>query len=232
MRNGVSPAFYLLLTFATASVFAQLPPCTYSLSASTASVAAGGGSGTVNVVSNRAGCMGGWSSSSNASWLSVVSGGSGSGPGTTVLTYLAAANASSVRSGTLTIASNTFTVNQSEPSCPMISTQLCLSTGSRFKISATWQTSGGQTGNGQAVPLTTDSGYFWFFGSSNVEMVVKVIDACTSYQRFWVFAGGLTDVKVNLTVTDTKNGTVKTYTNPLGVAFQPIQDTNAFATCP
>jgi hypothetical protein len=37
---------------------------------------------------------------------------------------------------------------------------------------------------------------------------------------------------VNLTLTDTKTGTVKTYTNPLGVAFQPIQDTNAFATCP
>jgi hypothetical protein len=209
--------------------------CTFSLSASTASIAAGGGSGTVSVISGPTGCTGSWSSSPNASWLSVASGGSGSGAGTTTLTYSAAANASSARSGTLTIAGNTFTVNQSGasgPACTANSTQLCLSTGSRFKVTATWQTSGGQTGNGQAVPITADTGYMWFFGSSNVEMVVKVIDACSFNQRFWVFAGGLTDVKVNLTVTDTKTGTVKTYTNPLGVAFQPIQDTSAFATCP
>jgi hypothetical protein len=42
----------------------------------------------------------------------------------------------------------------------------------------------------------------------------------------------LTNVNVVLTVRDTKNGAVKTYTNPQGVAFQPVQDTAAFATCP
>lgn len=210
--------------------------CAYSLSSSSGSIGAGGGTGTVNVISGPSGCTGSWSSSSNASWLSVVSGNNGSGAGTTTLAYSAAANSSSsARSGTITIAGNTFTVNQSGaagPACSANGTQLCLSTGSRFRVSATWKTSGGQTGNGQAVPITSDTGYFWFFGSSNVEMVVKVIDACTFNQRFWVFAGGLTDVNVNLTVTDTKNGTVRTYTNPMGVAFQPIQDTNAFATCP
>jgi hypothetical protein len=72
----------------------------------------------------------------------------------------------------------------------------------------------------------------WFFSSVNVETVVKVINACALNNRFWVFAGGLTDVRVDLKVTDTKNGTVKTYVNPLGAPFQPIQDTSAFATCP
>jgi hypothetical protein len=37
---------------------------------------------------------------------------------------------------------------------------------------------------------------------------------------------------VDLRVTDVNNGTVKNYTNPQGVAFAPIQDTGAFATCP
>lgn len=209
--------------------------CTFSLSSPSGTVGATGGTGTVTVTSGPAGCTGTWSSSPNAAWLTVNSGGSGSGPGTTTLTYGASANtAPATRSGTITIAGNTFTVNQAAaatPGCTASSTALCLSTNSRFKVTATWQTSGGQTGTGQTVPLTSDTGYMWFFGPSNVEMVVKVIDACTFNNRFWVFAGGLTDVNVNLTVTDTKTGTVKTYTNPLGIAFQPIQDTNAF-TCP
>jgi len=63
-------------------------------------------------------------------------------------------------------------------------------------------------------------------------LVVKVLNACGFNARCWTFAGGLTDVNVIMTVTDTQTGTVKTYTNPQGTAFQPIQDTSAFATCP
>jgi hypothetical protein len=124
---------------------------------------------------------------------------------------------------------------QGTPAQPSVCTQdattMCLSDG-RFAVSATWRTSDGQNGNGQAVRLTADTGYFWFFGSSNVEAVVKVINACGFSQKIWVFAGGLTNVNVVLTVRDTKSGTVKTYTNPLNTAFQPVQDTSAFATCP
>ena len=108
---------------------------------------------------------------------------------------------------------------------------MCLADG-RFAVSATWRTTDGQSGNGQAVRLTSDTGYFTFFSATNVEAVVKVLNACGLNQKFWVFAGGLTDVNVVLTVRDTKNGTTKTYTNPLRTPFQPIQDTSAFATCP
>jgi Leucine-rich repeat (LRR) protein len=108
---------------------------------------------------------------------------------------------------------------------------LCLS-GGRFKVQAGWRTREGQTGAGRAVTLTGDTGYFWFFNESNIEMVIKVLDACGVNQRFWVFAGGLTDVQIDITVTDTRTGDVKTYRNPQGTAFQPIQDTEAFGTCP
>jgi len=108
-------------------------------------------------------------------------------------------------------------------------TTLCLG-GTRFKVQARWTHSNGQSGDGNAVRITVDTGYFWFFAPTNVEMVLKVINACPS--RYWVFAGGLTNVQVNMTVTDTQTGSVKNYNNPQGVAFQPIQDTNAFATCP
>ncbi|HEX2225023.1 MAG TPA: choice-of-anchor Q domain-containing protein, partial [Thermoanaerobaculia bacterium] len=108
---------------------------------------------------------------------------------------------------------------------------LCLNDG-RFRVTAAWRTNQGQSGQGQAVRLTDDSGYFWFFDPANVEVTLKVLDACTlTPRRFWFFASGLTNVEVTLTVTDTVTGQVKTYVNPLNRNFRPIFDTNAFATC-
>jgi outer membrane protein assembly factor BamB len=111
--------------------------------------------------------------------------------------------------------------------CVADATTLCLQ-GNRFQVRASWQTAAGATGDGQAVRITADTGYFWFFGPANVEMLTKVLDGCGLGDRFWVFAGGLTDVHVVLTVTDTANGAVRTYHNPQGTAFAPLQDTGAF----
>lgn len=115
--------------------------------------------------------------------------------------------------------------------CISDATTLCLNN-SRFRVTATFLTRQGQSGNAMAVPETTDTGMFWFFSSNNIEAIIKVVNGCVLNSRYWVFAGGLTDVQVVLTVTDTQNGTVRTYTNPQGTAFAPIQDTAAFATCP
>ena len=76
--------------------------------------------------------------------------------------------------------------------------------------------------------LTGDSGYFWFFDSTNVELIVKVLNGCSANGYYWVFSGGLTNVGVTITVTDTQGGAVRTYTNDPGVPFAPIQDTSAF----
>jgi hypothetical protein len=115
--------------------------------------------------------------------------------------------------------------------CSLDAETLCVN-GHRFGVRAGWQIRSGVSGAGRPIPLTSDTGYFWFFSPANVEAVVKVINGCGVNGRYWVFAGGLTDVKVDLTVTDFETGAVKTYTNPQGKAFQPIQDTSAFATCP
>jgi hypothetical protein len=109
---------------------------------------------------------------------------------------------------------------------------MCLSQG-RFQVRVHWRTQQGTQGQGQSHPLTDDSGYFWFFNPDNVELVVKIIDACgPPFDRFWVFAAGLTNVETTITVTDTLHNESKEYRNTLGQAFQPIQDTQAFATCP
>ncbi|HEY4563258.1 MAG TPA: hypothetical protein VIJ36_09775, partial [Thermoanaerobaculia bacterium] len=73
--------------------------------------------------------------------------------------------------------------------------------------------------------------YFWFFDPANVETIVKVLNGCGLNQRYWVFAGGLTSVQTVITVRDTRTGIAKTYTNPQGTPFQPVQDTSAFMGC-
>ena len=117
--------------------------------------------------------------------------------------------------------------------CTTDATTLCLNN-NRFQVRATFATGDGQTGNGMAVTETVDTGLFWFFSASNIEVIIKVVNACSfaGGPRYWVFAGGLTNVQVVLTVLDTQSNVTRTYTNPQGTAFAPIQDTNAFATCP
>lgn len=105
---------------------------------------------------------------------------------------------------------------------------LCFS-GNRFKVEARWQTNDGASGSATVVQLSPDSGYLWFFSATNAEAVFKVINACSFNNSFWFYAGGLTDVQVVITVTDSLTGRVKTYTNPQGVAFRPIQDSSAFS---
>ncbi|HKV08210.1 MAG TPA: choice-of-anchor Q domain-containing protein [Thermoanaerobaculia bacterium] len=109
---------------------------------------------------------------------------------------------------------------------------LCLSNG-RFRVTATYRTASDPTPKAaHTVTLTEDTGYLYFFDRKNVEATVKVLNGCGVNSRYWVFASGLTNVEVVLTVTDTKTNTVKEYTNPLNRAFRPIQDTVAFNTCP
>ncbi len=139
---------------------------------------------------------------------------------------------SATNAGGTNSASKTVTVTPGgQVSCVADVSTLCLSNG-RYKVTAEWQKPDGTSGNGNAISLTSDSGYFWFFSPTNIEMVTKVLNACGLNGNFWVFAAGLTNVQVTLDVLDTATGVSEQYVNPLGTAFQPIQDTSAFGTCP
>ena len=120
----------------------------------------------------------------------------------------------------------------SSSACTQSEHTLCLN-GGRFSVTAHWTRPDSSSGDGTGVSLTDDSGYFWFFDATNIETTVKVLNGCAISNAYWVFAAGLTNVEVLLTVVDTKTGTQYTKTNPQGVAFAPIQDTGAFPTsCP
>ena len=115
--------------------------CAYSISPTSASAAAGGGSGSVTVTAGS-GCA--WSASSAVSWLTITSGANGSGNGT--VQDSVASMSGGARAGTMTIAGQTFTVNQGS--------------GCSFAISPqnTSVAAAGGTGN---VSVTAGSGCAW-----------------------------------------------------------------------
>ena len=82
--------------------------CSYAISPTSQNLSADAVTGTANV-SAASGCA--WTASSNAAWITIKGGASASGNGT--VSYSVTANsATSSRSGTLTIAGQTFTVTQ------------------------------------------------------------------------------------------------------------------------
>ena len=102
----------------------------------------------------------------------------------------------------------------------------------RFRLTMDWRFPSGQTGAGQAVPLTDQAGLFYFVNPANLEMLIKMLNACSLNNRYWVFYAATTNVEFTVTVTDTLHGVQETYSNPLGTPAPPVQDTDAFATCP
>jgi hypothetical protein len=110
--------------------------------------------------------------------------------------------------------------------CMADATHLCL-LGNRFRVAVAWQSAGGSTGSGMAVPITSDTGYFWFFSGTNVELLLKVLDGTAVNGRFWVFYGALSNVEYTVTVTDTLTGHTKQYRSPQGVQASAA-DTSAF----
>ena len=114
--------------------------------------------------------------------------------------------------------------------CEPDATHHCLQQG-RFRVSVHWDDFAGHQGEGLAVPLSADSGLFWFFDSENIEIAAKVLDGCGVNDRFWVFVAGLTNVAVRVDVEDTWTDEAWSRDVTLGTPFPPFQDISAFATC-
>jgi hypothetical protein len=115
------------------------------------------------------------------------------------------------------------------PGCTPSAATLCLLNG-RFEVTAQFRTAGsGVATSAHAVALTDQSGYFWFFGPDNIEVTLKALNACPA--SYWVFASGMTNVGVDITVRDTQALKTRTYSNAVNTPFATILDTNAFS-CP
>ena len=112
--------------------------------------------------------------------------------------------------------------------CRSSSSAMCLQ-GSRYEVTVDWRTADGESGAGQVASVgTADSGLFWFFSSTNWELLVKVLDGCRVNGHHWVFGAATTDVGYRVTVTDTESGSVRRYWNEPGQAAAAIADVTAF----
>ena len=134
--------------------------------------------------------------------------------------------ADSVRAVTSAILQGSLAAPESSSPCPAGSDHLCLEQ-SRFQIQVDWTAESNGSGHGTAVPLSHDSGYFWFFDRSNVELIVKVLDGRGVNGHFWVFYGALSNVQYTITVTDSQTNVVRTYQNAQG-NLASVADTSAF----
>jgi subtilisin family serine protease len=108
--------------------------------------------------------------------------------------------------------------------------------GGRFEVEVGWQTATA-TGAAQVMDFAgeraenAESAFFWFFNPTNFEMGLKILDACSINNRFWVFVSGLTDQAWTVRLRDTQTGATKSYTNPLGRITATTADTGALS-CP
>lgn len=127
------------------------------------------------------------------------------------------------RTGTYTMQFACTTI--STGNCTPSDTVMCLNE-NRFAVSVTWKDFENKTGAGRAVKLTNDSGYFWFFGANNIELMLKVLGPVEG-SKYWVFFGALSTVEYTVTVRDTQTNRTKTYFNPSG-QLKSIADTGAF----
>lgn len=131
---------------------------------------------------------------------------------------------SAVGGGQQALSFVSLTASPAGAACAPDTETLCI-LGGRFRLTADYSDYGGGHGKGKAVALTPDTGYFWFFGASNVEVVAKMVSFCGSgSDNVAIYAGGLTDLDVTLHVTDTRSGTTKDYRNGLGTGFALIRD--------
>lgn len=121
--------------------------------------------------------------------------------------------------------------------CVADATTLCIDDDpgdARFEIAVDFSTAlgGGSSGSGRAIPLASlgirRGGLFWFFDATNPELLIKVLDGCGVNGHRWVFWSAGTTVGLDVRVTDTVTGVVKTYGNVDGRAAEPVVDVEAF----
>ena len=128
----------------------QVASCSFGITPTSQNISAVGGSGTVAVTAGGS-CA--WTASSNnTDWLTITAGAAGTGSGS--VTFSAAGNTGPLRTGTLTIAGQTFTLTQEAP---------CT-----FSLNPQPQTLGAAGGWG-SVTVTTGGTCSWTAVSNNTD---------------------------------------------------------------
>ena len=130
---------------ARSNTFAFSSPCAPGIAPSSSNLATSSAATGSVTVTAATGCT--WISASNAAWITITSGATGSGNGT--VNYTVAANtATTSRTGTMTIAGRTFTITQAGAPCT-------------FTISPTSSNLTSSTATTGSVAVTAGTGCSW-----------------------------------------------------------------------
>jgi len=168
----------------TVTVVQAARTCSYTISSSTADSPVAGGAGSVTVTAPT-GCA--WTATSNAPWITVTAGATGSGTGS--VAYNVAANTGAPRTGTLLVAGQTFTINQTSPACA-------------FTIGPTSQNVSRTSGAGAPVTVTTQSFCSWTAASNDSWITVSPpTTGVGSGNINWTYATNQTPVQRTGTIT-------------------------------
>ena len=94
--------------------------------------------------------------------------------------------------------------------------QLDLGEDDRFQVRIRWANPrDGSSGMGHAKRLGKDSGAFWFFSPTNLEVTVKILDGRAVNGHWWVFIASMTDLAFEVDISRS-GGPVKTYVQTAG----------------
>jgi Viral BACON domain/Putative binding domain, N-terminal len=173
--------------------------CAYSIAPAGYTAVAGGGSGSTTVTTTS-GC--GWSAASNVTWMAITAGSTGTGTGT-VSVSVSPNTATAPRTGTMTIAGQTFTVTQAATSCT-------------YSIAPTGFTAVAGGGSGSTT-VTTSSGCVWS-AASNVSWMA-------------VTAGSTGTGTGNVSVSVSPNTAATLRTGTMTIAGETLTITQEAATC-
>ena len=158
----------------------QANGCSISLSPPNVSVPAGGAKNSVGITAG-AGCS--WSASSGVPWITITSGGNGSGNGT--VAYTVDASSGPARSGALTIGGQTFTVSQAS--------------GCNYQVNPT-SFNVGPPGGTRSVTVTVGAGCTWTV-TTNVNWITVTNGVSGS-------GSGSTEFVIALNIIGSRTGTV------------------------
>jgi len=169
------------------NTFAFSGPCAYTVAPTSQSMIAGGGTVNIGVTTGSA-CT--WTATSSAAWITIGSGASGTGSGTTGLT-IAANTTTSQRSGTATVAGTTVTISQASAACSYTlapSSQNVAATGGPLTATLTTTSGCAWTASSSAAWITVTSAANGS-GSTTVSYTVAA-NATTTSRTTTVNAGG------------------------------------------
>ncbi|HMJ06189.1 MAG TPA: BACON domain-containing carbohydrate-binding protein, partial [Chthoniobacterales bacterium] len=175
-------------------------PCTYTVTPTNATWSANGGTGGVGV-QTPSGC--GWGAMSNDSWITITKINHDSGNGG--LTYSIAPNSGPARTGTLTVAGQTVTIEQVTTPCS-------------YEVSPTTEQHYGSAGGAGSTSISTTNGCPWTVTTDSSWIILGVSNGSgsgPSTVTYWVNAN---------TATSSRSGTIT-------VAGQVITVTQEGITC-